>query len=658
MVFFGPPPTERLLIDLSRDDDATMRAKSAQLLYALATPTVQTRLVELVADADPLVRRLACESIVRLGAQVDPAPLIALLGDDDRFVAQAARRALEQLPAASWAKLVLENPDLRTFCQGSVSLLALHQDPQLAKIIINRCQSAIAAAAAPDELPLADLLRVIELGLHRGKLGAGELPQLGAALAAQYPSGNAPADREFVRLLVHLQEPSAAAKFAAVLENEDVPAIEKLHVAAYAARLVPGWGAPTKLTLLRVYEDARAIDGGYSIEAYIENFSREFFARLTDQERIDLLAEGEQWPASSLSIIASMPANTGPTSTAGPLLAELRRLDGRIGSRLAESDKFRRLHVGILAVLGRSGEPASLEYLCSLYDAQPAERNTVAVALSQHPEGRSWEYLVDSLKTLDGPVAQEVLLALAKVSDRPKHPEAYRQVILLGLRMGDNGAGHALRLLDHWSGQQTELSQADWQPRLVKWQQWYGKHFPTAPAPELPVDSGRDKWSFEEMLTYLDGDSAKRGDPARGREAFTKAQCAACHRCQGDGATIGPDLSTVASRFQNREILESIVYPSHNISDQYASKTVTTGGKTYTGLVAPRGTAGVTVLLSSGEQLELTHDQIDDVAPSEISVMPSGLLNTLSLEQVADLFAYLQQTGTRNMAQKPQSPSR
>ena len=59
-------------------------------------------------------------------------------------------------------------------------------------------------------------------------------------------------------------------------------------------------------------------------------------------------------------------------------------------------------------------------------------------------------------------------------------------------------------------------------------------------------------------------------------------------------SAIGPDLTTVAQRFQRKEILESIVYPNQVVSDQYASKIVTAGGKTYTGIVAKKADGGMT----------------------------------------------------------------
>ena len=89
--------------------------------------------------------------------------------------------------------------------------------------------------------------------------------------------------------------------------------------------------------------------------------------------------------------------------------------------------------------------------------------------------------------------------------------------------MGDNGAQLALQLLDHWSGQSAQTT-SDWQAQLAGWQQWYAKHFPGAPPAELPVDSGSDKWSYDELLAFLRTGSGRAGDPARG-----EAACSECH---------------------------------------------------------------------------------------------------------------------------------
>ena len=657
LVALGPQPSETLLAQLATDASTDIRARAARQLFAHRTTSSRDTLVRLLDDSDPFVRRVACETLTRFGAPADPNVFVKLLDDDDRFVAFAARRALEQLPLDNWASQVLDHPSPTVFCRGSAAILATSPTPQAAQAVLPRCEQLLASAPTTDATPAdnrlrLDLLRVVQLSLELGKVPPQNATSLGSSLLQQYPSGDDPINRELVRLLVYLQVPGAADKFAAQMLNEDLDDLEKIHLGAYAGRLKTGWTTASKQAFLKFYEVSRALSGGYSVSAYLENFARDFFAQMSSAEAQQIVTTGEQWPASALSLLATLPEALSPE-----LLAELRALDGRIQPLCAKSDTYRRLRVGILAVLGRSGEPASHAYLRDIYSQEPAQRSPIAMTLSQHPQGENWAFLVDSIKTVEGRVAQEVLRALATVAERPREPEPYRQVILLGLRLGENGAPLALQLLDHWSGQQPQPT-SDWQAKLAGWQQWYAKHFPGAPAPELPVDSGQDKWSHDELLAYLRTGSGRAGDATRGEEAFAKADCFKCHRCGNRGETIGPDLSTIAQRFQQQEILESIVYPSHNISDQYASKIVTSNGRAYAGLVVPRGEVGVTVLLSDGEKVDLAHSDIEDIRVSRQSVMPTGLLNKLSLSEVADLFAFMQNRQTAGVAKKPTGSTR
>jgi len=148
----------------------------------------------------------------------------------------------------------------------------------------------------------------------------------------------------------------------------------------------------------------------------------------------------------------------------------------------------------------------------------------------------------------------------------------------------------------------------------------------------------------QELADHLAGEQGE-GLASRGANVFVKAQCAKCHRFDGQGETLGPELTTVAARFTRKELIESIVHPSHIISSQYASKTLlTTDGRQITGLMLA-GPGGETIVLQpNGEQVSLTASQIESAKPSKLSAMPDGLLDTLTLEEVADLFAYLQRS--------------
>jgi len=290
--------------------------------------------------------------------------------------------------------------------------------------------------------------------------------------------------------------------------------------------------------------------------------------------------------------------------------------------------------VGTVAVLARSGEAESLAYLRELYQNSPERRPVIAMALTQDPAGDNWPILVDSLRIVEGPVATEILATLARVNQKPSDATAYRDAIVLGLKSDGETAVAAARLLTHWTGVATSAD-------LAQSQAWYAREFPDAPPATLPESSGRNRWSYEELVSYLDSDAGRSGDARRGMAAFKKAQCAACHRFGTYGESIGPDLTTVVRRFHTKEIVEAIVYPSHVISDQYASKLVEANGRTYNGLAVADGADTIVVLTSDGRQHRIPKSSVDAIEPSNISVMPDSLLNILTLEEVADLFAYL-----------------
>jgi putative heme-binding domain-containing protein len=280
------------------------------------------------------------------------------------------------------------------------------------------------------------------------------------------------------------------------------------------------------------------------------------------------------------------------------------------------------------------------------------------MSLTQHPDGDNWAILVDSLRTVDGDTAREIIGALAKVNRQPETSEPYRNAILLGLRLGTSGGDLVARLMEKWVGQTPYKADAALTEQLAAWQKWYATTFPNERPAELPKESQPNRWSFEELLAFLESADGKAGSPSRGVKAFHDAQCATCHRFNGNGESIGPDLSTVAQRFQRKEILESIVYPNQVVSDQYASQIVTAGGRTYTGIVARHADGNLTVLQSDSQKITLKAEDVEDVKPTSISAMPEGLANRLTLEQIADLFAFLTNAPEPAVAGRAQAPRR
>jgi putative membrane-bound dehydrogenase-like protein len=135
-----------------------------------------------------------------------------------------------------------------------------------------------------------------------------------------------------------------------------------------------------------------------------------------------------------------------------------------------------------------------------------------------------------------------------------------------------------------------------------------------------------------------------KGVAARGAAIF-KENCAVCHRLFGQGEQIGPEL-TQAERGNLDFLLASLVDPSALVRKEYQARTVvTTDGRTLTGLVLDENDRTITLIDAKRQKTVLPVREIEARKPSDVSLMPEGLLDTLKDDQIRDLLKYLQASG-------------
>lgn len=161
------------------------------------------------------------------------------------------------------------------------------------------------------------------------------------------------------------------------------------------------------------------------------------------------------------------------------------------------------------------------------------------------------------------------------------------------------------------------------------------------------------KWTLDGLTSRL-LDSSRTGNVANGEKLFSAVRCSACHRMQGRGGVLGPDLTSVAGRFTQRDMLNSILQPSLVIAEKYRGvQVVTTGGKVINGRVVTGGDYRKSILrvvedpLRPGTITEINKSDIEVHQPSKTSPMPEGLLDTLTAEEVLDLLAFLSAGGAK-----------
>lgn len=174
------------------------------------------------------------------------------------------------------------------------------------------------------------------------------------------------------------------------------------------------------------------------------------------------------------------------------------------------------------------------------------------------------------------------------------------------------------------------------------------------PAKSGPVFAAKPRefvknWTMADLKPLLASGLEGGRNFKNGRNAFGQTTCFACHRFGQEGGAIGPDLTSAAGKFSPHDFLEQIIEPNKEISDQYGSMTFTMkDGSIIVGRIANLKGDNyriITNLFAPGEMTIIDSKKVKSVEPSKISMMPPGLLNTLSDEDILDLTAYVLSAG-------------
>lgn len=159
------------------------------------------------------------------------------------------------------------------------------------------------------------------------------------------------------------------------------------------------------------------------------------------------------------------------------------------------------------------------------------------------------------------------------------------------------------------------------------------------------------EWTFDELIgsvkTLPEGRSFEVG-----KQLFKVASCVGCHRLDNEGVVFGPDLAKLDPKKRTTEhILRSIIEPSKDIEDKYRSHAfVLSSGKIVTGMIVEETPETLSVIidpLAKGKPTVIKKDEIDAQKQSELSMMPKGLLNKLTEEEILDLIAFVYAGGDK-----------
>jgi len=165
----------------------------------------------------------------------------------------------------------------------------------------------------------------------------------------------------------------------------------------------------------------------------------------------------------------------------------------------------------------------------------------------------------------------------------------------------------------------------------------------------LKMNTRNHQWTYDELVGELK--QLKHGRSFEvGKELFKVASCIGCHKLSDQGNVFGPDLAKLEEKKQTPEaLLRSIVEPSKEIDEKFQSKLfVLDDGRTITGMVIQESEDEIQLVinpLAKDKPTVIDPETIEAEKKSEVSLMPKGLLDRLSREEILDLIGYIYAKG-------------
>ena len=156
---------------------------------------------------------------------------------------------------------------------------------------------------------------------------------------------------------------------------------------------------------------------------------------------------------------------------------------------------------------------------------------------------------------------------------------------------------------------------------------------------EIKRQNGEKLQRIASILPLLE-----KADVRRGHQVFfsSKAACAACHQLGYVGGRVGPDLNRIGRIRTERDLLESILFPSASFVRSYEPvEIITTDGKIFNGIIRDETEKEVVLAVDAEKQVRISHDEIEERTAGKVSIMPKGLDKQFTPQELADLAAFL-----------------
>ena len=610
-------------------------------------PSLARQLPEAATGKDPLMRLRALIALrrhrARLPSESIRRAVLANWDSPDRSVRRATAGLIAGMEPAEVRALVAKATTARQFV--TLGLGSYRTDPA---DVLTRARRLLAAKDVEAEARLA-CVRLMQLALgglssprrkgtvwegyspFRDRLGTadgatdpGTRTAVSAALRQAFPSGHADLDREISRTLAVIEDDDAGVllRVAQCLRPESDP-VEDIHYLIVVARL----RAPRPPAVTRAVASALlALD--QKLADRHANRDRNWPLRLGEA-----YAELARKDPDLHGAVLADPAFGRPDHALFALAPgfDRRRAAERFLERSRTTEPFT-WTPALVELMGSLPEEQSLPVLRSLWRKAGLDEAIVAI-LARRPQPADRAKFVEGLNSPQLATIRRCLAALEQLPLRSDGAEVLALIRCLRSLPEGREENQVRDRLAGFLGKLTGQDQLGADKH--KWGDWFARTYPDL-APRLGNPDGVDVAGWRQRLARLDWSG---GDPARGREVFTRATCASCH---SGAQALGPDLRGAGGRFSRDDLFTAILQPSRDIAPRYRTTLVATeSGKVYQGLVVYEAVDSLILQTGPAATVRIPVDQIASRRFTPVSMMPVGLLDKCSDRDIVDLYAYI-----------------
>lgn len=457
---------------------------------------------------------------------------------------------------------------------------------------------------------------------HAGPVPAG----IQQVIETLYPTNSEPTDTELSRLaaMLELESPLLLAKLASELTPDSDP-VADIHRLIVIARL-KGLRSPEVTN--RVADALLSLD--HKLSAAHRNRDRNWPNRIREMYAQLLERDSSLFTNLLDRDLFTTPGNV-LFATVGP--AQRLSVARKFLERIQKEPEYE-LSAPVVDLLGALPTEETFTLLRDAWVKHPNLHPALLDLLARAPADVDREKFLDALSSTDlslvelGLDAIEMLTASYTPSELALLIKGYRHL---------PAVKETLPLRTRYVERMREVTgQASLGLDKEVWVQWFCAHYPehaeaVRSREDVPMEAWTKRWA------QLDW---KAGNAANGANIFSRAGCMSCHN---GGRAVGPTLGGVTKRFSQSDLLTALVDPNRDVSERYQTELIATDdGNLYQGMVVYEAVDSLILQTGPERTTRIDHRAITERRQSRKSLMPVGLLDQCSDQEIVDLVTYLE----------------